>query len=144
MQICCFAIPMSLCDVAMKTITNQLHRCLGYMFQTKNVLIRLKQCHKPSPSHHNSQKSGMVTIPSHGWFISIVFFHITAHLRTLTHRQVWGARSSKLSMEGGLPQNQQNILLGFMMCQCNLMGWKTGFNQRFNGIHCDFMLLYMV
>ena len=39
------------------------------------MVMWVKQCHKPSPSHHHVFIGGMFTIPSHGWFMTLFYPH---------------------------------------------------------------------
>jgi len=34
------------------------------------IVLWVKQCHKPSPSHHNFYRWYKLTLPSHGWFMA--------------------------------------------------------------------------
>jgi hypothetical protein len=65
--------------------------CLMIPEETKHVfcfpkvtkhgtLMWVKQCHKPSPSHHHQYIGGIYiiyicTIPSHGWFMALFYPH---------------------------------------------------------------------
>ena len=50
-----------------------------------NSLMWIKQCHKPSPSHHHFHGWYMCTIPSHGWFMTLFDPHWTRYIQ-IFHR----------------------------------------------------------
>jgi len=46
------------------------------------AVMWVKQCHKPSPSHHHEFIGGMVTIPIFGWFMGLFYPHYI-HINSL-------------------------------------------------------------
>jgi hypothetical protein len=38
--------------------------------------MEVKQCHKPSPNHHNFYWWYVETIPSHGWFMVLFYLQL--------------------------------------------------------------------
>jgi hypothetical protein len=48
------------------------HHVVAYISHLIPInVVKLKQCHKPSPSHHHFYRWYKLTIPSHGWFMTL-------------------------------------------------------------------------
>jgi hypothetical protein len=53
-----------------------------------------KQFHKPSPSHHHFDRWYKLTIPSHGWFMTLFYPHLVQSSEIIfqyfpTHQKLW-------------------------------------------------------
>lgn len=59
-------------------------------------IIPVKQCHKPSPNHHHSYMWYKLTVPSHGWFVTLFKPHFRKPIWNCDWMMMWNTNGQRI------------------------------------------------